>query len=261
MQINDTFSYLGDDVMIKLLSKHNRWRDVIDIRNTEVKLSVIFTIVLTIAAFRFSIYENFYLISEQVQNLLLEILSAMIGFIGIALSGVAIITGLFSQKEIEAIERVNGKNKFEQIMSSFLYISLCCACYTMLICVTYICIALNRPAVNRISFYIFIAFMIYGICFIMFYIVSLVGNCIRIFSIRNKYNKTQEKTLYEKANEIRVDLLFKIILENLHAEEDFSDFIKLLEKYTKEYDPKNADEIIDYFHSYYKAGNDKTNKK
>ena len=83
MQINDTFSYLGDDVMIKLLSKHNRWRDVIDIRNTEVKLSVIFTIVLTIAAFCFSIYENFYLISEQVQNLLLEILSAMIGFIWI----------------------------------------------------------------------------------------------------------------------------------------------------------------------------------
>ncbi len=235
--------------MIKLLKKYRRWKDFFKLDEPEVKISIFLTIIVICTISYFEVYQNFHDYEEIVTNIVLELIASMIGLIGISLSGVAIITGLFSQKNVEIIEKRNGEGTFEKIMSSFLLLSISCAIYAFVLMIILIALYSNKPIANEYVFFVIFAVITYLGMFNIFYTVSLVGNCIRIFSIRNKYDKIREKDFFNVANEIRIDYILTSIKEKYKIDQE--EFLKDLEVITKASKVANEEEIINYFYQYY----------
>lgn len=215
--------------MIKLLNKYNRWLDPIRISEFETWFSLCLTALFIFLLSKLDFYHNFYVYSEIVQSLLVSICTIMVGFIGVSLSGVAIITGLFSHKQIQIIEKYNGKDSFERIMSCFAFLALSAGVYVIYLMAIIILITAPLPMVNVLLFWAMVIFAMYFFFFNMFYTVALVANCIKIFQVRNVYSEVEEyeKHSFGKANELRLDSIIKTITDKYDIEKaDFLDELK-----------------------------------
>lgn len=234
--------------MIKIITKNGRWKDYFNYKESEVKLSVIFAIVFLLVSMVIDVYGKFYLYADEIKSLFYCLIGAFIGIAGIALSGIAILVSMFTEKQIETIEKNNGQGIIEKIMSSFAFLA-----FNVIIGVIWMIIAIMiitgvEWMPNQIVFY-FVEFLgIYYILFNLFYTVSLVFNCIQCFSIKRIYDTNSEKAFFDKANEVRIDYILSYVLRQNDISRE--QFLKTLDKYSanSEYEK----ELIDYFKNYYR---------
>ena len=117
------------------VKKRNRIYDLIDIREWEVKVSILITINFLLCTFcwlKFGIriLKTFCKITLP-DLMLLYFGMAMFGMLGFSLSGVAIIVSLFSNNEIKKIDEINGTGTIEYILSSYIFLAInyCSAMY------------------------------------------------------------------------------------------------------------------------------------
>ena len=235
--------------MLKLLKQYRRWHDFFNIKEPEVYLSISLTMITLVVANYINLYEEFVDFSATVQNILLYLAAGMLGIMGIALSGVAIITGLFSKKTVETIEKMNEKGIFEKIMSSFLLLAMSCALYAFFAFILVVVIGSKKPVIDIQLFYIIMVAVIYFAIFNILYTVSLVGNCIKIFAIRNKYDEIKEKNFYDIANELRIDYILKGVVGKYGITQ--TEFLHDLEDLVNVSEINNKEELINYFYRYY----------
>lgn len=235
--------------MIKLLKKHHRWRDYFNIKEPEVYLSIFLVLVIMLVINELNVYRDFDVFSDAIQNILLYLSAGMIGLIGVSLSGVAIITGLFSKKNVDTIERINGDGTFEKIMSSFLFLAMNCAIYIFFAFILILVITSNKPIVTYNWFYTIAIVTIYFAAFNILYTVSLVGNCIRIFAIRNQYDEIGRKDFFDEVNEVRIDYILKGMVEKYNISE--KEFLHDLEAIVVNSNIDNKEEVIDYYYRHY----------
>lgn len=235
--------------MINLLKKYERWKDYFKLRASEVYLSIIVTFVFMFAIKWIGMHNYFNDFISIVESIINSLIAGMLVLIGMALSGVAVITGLFSQDAVEVIEKINGKEIFERLMSSFLFLALSCAGYIFYGLLLMLIINSRIGLANEYVFWAIAVITVYFAAFNILYTVSLVSNCIRIFSIRNTYEKIKEKSFYDSANEIRIDYILLGIMKKygISQEEFLSDLDEIIEK-SKVADGKN---ISRYFHQRY----------
>lgn len=239
--------------MVSLLKKYHRLYDYFKIKEPEVYLSVVFTAIILFVLIKINMYCNFIDFSETIQEILMGLVSGMLGLIGIALSGVAIITGLFSKKNVDIIEKRNGCGTFERIMSSFLFLSMSCALYVFYTIILVLIINSNEPVIEPHFFYAICVITVYFAIFNILYTVSLVGNCIRIFAIRNTYEKIKEKDFFDYANEFRIDYILSGITQKCDISQE--EFLNDLEKIVNDSKVENKEELINYFYWYYTGKN------
>lgn len=237
--------------MLKILFKNKRWKDYIDYKSAEVKIAACLGIILTFIFLQCGIYEDFDVFFGAVAQVLSIIMSGYISIIGFSLSGVAIIISLFSRKTLNLIEKVNGDGTFEQMMSTFVFLGFNSAIGFIITVVTYFLINMPREMVSKFIFIIIMFGEIYFTLFNIFYVVALIAYCLKVVSIRNVYEKIEEnQNLREKANEIRIDLLFKALVEKYHISQE--EFLKALENAVNESDSDEKENLIQYFRSYYR---------
>lgn len=235
--------------MIKLLNKYRRWHDFYNIKAPEVYISLALTAFFVILLQYIDFYNQFNEFSSMIQNILLYLIAGMLGLIGVALSGVAIITGLFSKENVTNVERINGKGTFENIMSSFLLLAMGCGLYVLWTFALILIIESNLKIADIYLFYPILIITVYFSMFNIFYTISLVANCIKIFSIRNKYDEIKEKTMYNIANEIRIDYILSGMINKYNISID--DFLNDLEKIVNESNIENKEELLNYYYRYY----------
>lgn len=234
--------------MIDIIKKNGRWKDYFNIKEPEVCFSIVFTIIIMAVSVLVNIYGDFRLYQEDVKSLFYCIIGAFIGIAGFSLSGIAILTSMFTEKQIETIEKNNGRGVIERIMSSFAFLAFNVVAFVGVMIIILICVTGELQIPNAVVFYAVEAICIYAIFFNMFYTVSLVFNCIQCFSIKRIYDKNSEKDFFEKANEVRIDYMLSFILkENGISREQF---LKSLNQYSahSEYEK----ELIEYFKNYYR---------
>lgn len=234
--------------MIKNITKNGRWKDYLNCNEAEVRLSFVFTAILIFLSVLLDVYGKFHLYSEDVKSLLYCLIGAFIGIAGIALSGIAILVSMFTEKQIATIEKNNGEGVIEKIMSSFAFLAfnVIIAVIGMIIIIMVIIGVEWMP--SQPVFYFVEAVVLYFVFFNMFYMVSLVFNCIQCFAIRRIYDTNSEKDFFDKANEVRIDYVLTYILSqnNISREQ----FLETLDKYSanSEYEK----ELIEYFKNYYR---------
>lgn len=107
------------------------------------------------------------------------------------------------------IKKSNNEEKIEKILLSFQFLSFNLA---LGIFFSFLLDFLIFSEKNLVSVYVFyLIFFIYSyfVFFNIFYTVSLVGNCISLYKIKNLYDdiELERTTLIELLNDVRIDFI------------------------------------------------------
>lgn len=236
--------------MLKQLIRYKRIKDYINYKETEVQISFVVTIFICVLFYNINLYNNINHYTGILADFILCLCGGFIGLIGFSLSGIAIMIGLFQKKQVEIIERINGIGILEKIMSSFAFIAYTICVMVVVLFTLYIILQSNLIVPSKIIFYIICFCIVYFILFCIFYTVSLVFNCIDLFVINNIYEGVENKRIYDRVNEIRIDYMLSIILHICNISK--SDFLKGLDENAQNYSEEERNEIKEYFERYYK---------
>lgn len=124
---------------------------------------------------------------------------ALIGFLGFIVTGLAILTGSISSKVINFFKNKKVYDEMESILLSFYFLGLITGIIIFLILGLYVFsqIKIRGSIVVSILATLIIS---YGIVYIIFYSIGLIGNCISIFEIISDVESRldQEENNYKK---------------------------------------------------------------
>ena len=109
--------------MVKKIIEYKRYKDLINIKETEVWLSILLDLLLCFILNVIHFYYNFSFFIDTINGIFNSLIGGLIGIIGFSLSGMAIMVGLFNKKQIQLFIKLNGENKIEQIMSSYAFLA------------------------------------------------------------------------------------------------------------------------------------------
>lgn len=234
--------------MIEIIRKNGRWKDYFKFKEAEVKLSCMVTVILVLVSILVNMYGKFEQYQPEIKSLFYCLIGAFIGIAGFSLSGIAILTSMFTEKQIETIEKNNGRGVIERIMSSFAFLAFNVVFAVLFMIILLIIITGIEKMPPQIIFYLLEALYTYIVFFNLFYTVSLVFNCIQCFTIKRIYDVNSEKDFFDKANEVRIDYILSYILRqnNISREQ----FLETLDGYSANSEYEEA--LIDYFKNYYR---------
>lgn len=220
--------------MIHKLIRYNKIYDYIDIKNIEVKMSLCTTLIIFIVMLWIKVHSNFDVFAEYICDGVLCIIGALIGILGILLAGVAFVASLFTPDYVDAVacglkalhqkkkflDFKNGEEVVEDILNSFIFLSLHIGLYIIYLIVIYFLINSTISIIPILQFYIVTIISIYMLVFTLFYTISLIYSCVDLNIIKTRFYKSYkvEKTFYEKANEIRIDMVIATLLSNYQGD-------------------------------------------
>lgn len=232
-----------------------KFLDLIDYKESEVRISLIFTAILMSLLNYLQIYNNFSVYEGKICTLLEIIIGETIGLIGFSISGIAIIVALFSKEEAFLIKQINDENALERILQSYKFLSESLAIEVIYLIGIDICISSDKKLVNRYIFWIFATIIVYHFCFNIFYLIALINNCIKLYKIKQIYGEIQQINLdrQEERNEVRIDFILSTLMNLCKCSQD--DLCKELIRFVESSQLERKDELISYFMQRY--GNEK----
>lgn len=238
--------------MSSRIIENKKWKDLYNIKESEVKISLILTIIVLAVAIILDFHNSFIELEEAVKSVLSVFLGGLLAMLGFVLAGIAIVISLFDPKMLRMLRNLKKEKIVLQILISFEFSAFFIAVTVFIIVILYIAVSTNVPIINGIYFYGIFGLTVYSIIFNIFYIIALIGNCIRVYQISISFEELDfiERSLIDEANEIRIDYILNSLgkISNI-TREDLKH--KLIEfAVNSEKDSKN--EIIQYFSEYYK---------
>lgn len=237
--------------MFERFIKYKKIDEILDKKLNEVKISFVFTTLIVIIFEILKVYENINNYNEAFKNITIYIAAALIGVLGIILAGISIITSSLNRKNMSLIEKVNGNDVVERILTSFEFLAFLVGTQIISFFIIYICLYSSYSMPSKLLFYMTIVLVIYLFIFSIFYTVALVGNSIQFFLSAQKYNEINslDKTVISILNEVKIDFLFKLLCENKNISSE--DLINSLYKYCKDNNYEKKDEVMEYFKDLY----------
>lgn len=225
--------------------------DLINIKEWEVKCAIVVSCVFVALFVYIGVYEKYLLYIDAIKNLTTNILNAFIGLLGFSLSGIAIIVSLFSKKEVELIEKDNGRGIINNILGSYVFLAKNIGIQCLVLIVIYFITYSERALLPFTCFYILLWLECYHVTFIIFYTISLVKNCVKLYKIKNIYEKISEteKTLYDEINEVKNDYIFSTLSNICHCTNE--EVVKDLIRFIEEGEIKSKNEILKYIKNQY----------
>lgn len=227
------------------------WFDLIDLTELQCCISVVLTIFIYFISSKINLYEIFITNQEELKNLFLELMGAFIGLLGFTISGIAIITALFSKENVQILNSGKFKKIFARSIQRFYFLTILLAIFILELILIYICIISDKPPIAKQIFNCLFMISAYLFVFTITYSVGFVKQIISLYNIKNKLDAVSkyEHSIFEEANEIRVDFLMMIILEKYNY--DYEDAIRELIRITNESEYPEKEEIIKYFKKHY----------
>ena len=229
-----------------------KWKDLINLKEIEVIISIIVSLIIIILMYKLNFHKNFIYIKESIKTILSVFLGGLFAMLGFILTGIAVVISIFDIKLINAIKRKNNKDIILIILTSFEFSAFSVAITLILISITYTLISFDIVIISPHFFYSFSFIIIYLILFNIFYIISLIGNCISLYQIKSDLDEMPliNKSLIEECNEIRIDFILNSLGESLNLSRD--DIRNKLIDFNIKSNSKNKHSINDYLEDYYK---------
>lgn len=240
------------DTPFKRFSRYNTWKHFVDLKELEVKISLLLTPIVIGLMYFLNCFDKIELFREGFQSITIYIAAAFIGVLGFILTGIAMITAMLNNEVCKKIEAICGEDSLRKILCSFEFIAFVVSVLIVVLFTVYLSFFSDLSLFDSLSFYILSAILIYLVIFVIFYLFSLIGNCIQIFYITNMYqeiNNKEEKQFNELLNEIRIDfILTKMAKNNTITSETFiDDLINFIDNHQI----KDREKIIQYFKEHY----------
>lgn len=207
------------DSSFEKVRKFNKFKDCVDINTLECNLAFWSAIVFVFILY-FSISNNTIdVVNSIFITLTKDVAIALIGFLGFTVSGLAILTGVISQKVVQKVISVNKKEHLEKILLSFYFLGIIIGIVIIGLFLLYL---ISSSSLDyEIKWVITVAFIFsYFVVFIIFYSVKLIGNCLEIFFIVNEAEPELKKNtdVNQLYNSYKLMALEKVCLERMDLE-------------------------------------------
>lgn len=238
--------------MIERIKKYKRYRDYFAFAHFEVYGSIVCTLFFCCLLFGvLDFYDGFVVVQDDVKQIICEVIGGSFSLIGMSLAGMAIITSLFPPEVLALIERVDKNDTINRVLSQFEFSALNLGIQSTYLVAIYMAIASDQEKVGIICFICIVIIVLYHFFFNIFYIIALIGNCIKINQIKNACNKffSVEKSIVDRANEVRIDYILAIILADKGI--DRKQALEELDEIIEKSNDTNKKEIKNYLHNYY----------
>ncbi|WP_026477579.1 hypothetical protein [Alkaliphilus transvaalensis] len=234
----------------KRFKTYKKWNCFFDKNSIEFPISILITFLIVISFYLLNIYPNFQYFQEAIKTICLYIASSLIGLIGILLAGMAFIASILTEDKRKIINKVNRSGSLESILVSFEFLAFIIGIQVFAFFFLYLLLHSPKEVIVSWLFYIIVSISTYFFTFTIFYTISLVGNCVKLHSIVSDIDKitSSENNLISKANEVRIDFIFKLILDP----SDPHKFVEELNKYVDNSQLNNKEALKAYFKNYYK---------
>lgn len=236
---------------IERIKKYDMMSSFYSKKNIEPYLSVITTSMFLIVFVVIDYHGNFNAFLDISNNIFLCIIAGLFGIIGFALSGIAIIVSLFTKQDTETIDKYNAKGTLGKVMSGYEFLAFHCAFNIVGMFILYIFSNSMLEILPVVVFYIVVGIVVYFVSFDIFYMCSLVGNCVKLHEIKCSYERVKEleRSVLDNANEIRVDLLLSIIMN--HTGITLEELTDTLNDYIDASSYSNKESVRDYINAVY----------
>jgi hypothetical protein len=236
--------------------ENKKWKDYFNFKSFECKMSFILMVII-IFSFKFlDVYNKFGFYITSLQNITIYVAQALIGMLGIILAGIAIIVSVLNKDSLSSIEKINEKGSIQRVLVSFEFLIFNIGIGIFVFFLINLILYSHQKMIPIFWFYFVLAVISYFLAFIIFYTISLTGNCIRVFFINDLYTNIslEEKGIYEIANEVRIDYLLYCLhkTSNLSPKELMED----LDKFVDSSNVPDKEAIKKYLKNYYDSPND-----
>lgn len=230
----------------------------------ENRFALIGTVLLVIATYYLKIYEDLQNYISILDSTFGVIIGALIGTLALIFSGIVFWGSLFDKKfRKKIIEYTEDEKTVDKLYISYLF--LACNILGNIVFTVLLILALNssREKVGQIFFVIIEIVYVYWLLFILGYFVAIMKNGIKLIWLRDgaEENEKDKKSLYESANELRIDVLFELLCRNMTAEETHDTLMNILNNRIKLLDKPEEEKrkLAKYLENYYKL--EKNQKK
>lgn len=234
------------------MKEKSRIVDLVNFEEKEVQYATFFTILLVILLRYVDFYNNFEFFVSNLSSIYTCIIGAMIAILGFSLSGIAIIAGLFPSSIVIEIDKENGAGTLKYLLSSYVFLAKNVAMQCIFLIAIYFATFSTKPKLSSCVFWILVALELYHICFVIFYTVSLVLNCVKLYEIKNIYERSMENkiSMREKVTNIQIDFILSTLANicKMSPEKAIENLLEFVEKTNLE----DKDEIIEYLKKYYR---------
>lgn len=236
--------------MLDIIKRHNRLKDILNIRESEARFSIFLSLISCIILYCVGLFEKFSLFSEMLIDIILCFIGGYIGIIGFSLTGMAMMLGLFSRKQISIIEKHNGQGVIEEVMSSYGFLAFISACNVFLLFIVSFAISCEKRMLPSYLFWICAFIILYLTFFNIFYAVSLVFNCVSLFTISKIYSACEEQDdIVSTANEIRTDYVLGVLVKILNISRN--DVLEGLKNEASNLPEETRKKVMEYFETHY----------
>ena len=226
--------------------------------------ALIGTVLLVIATYYLKIYEDLQNYISILDSTFGVIIGALIGTLALIFSGIVFWGSLFDKKfRKKIIEYTEDEKTVDKLYISYLF--LACNILGNFVFTVLLILVLNssREKVGQIFFVIIEIVYVYWLLFILGYFVAIMKNGIKLIWLRDgaEENEKDKKSLYESANELRIDVLFELLCRNMTAEETHDTLMNILNNRIKLLDKPEEEKrkLAKYLENYYKL--EKNEKK
>ena len=226
--------------------------------------ALIGTVLLVIATYYLKIYEELQNYISILDSTFGVIIGALIGTLALIFSGIVFWGSLFDKKfRKKIIEYTEDEKTVDKLYISYLF--LACNILGNIVFTVLLILVLNssREKVGQIFFVIIEIVYVYWLLFILGYFVAIMKNGIKLIWLRDgaEENEKDKKSLYESANELRIDVLFELLCRNMTAEETHDTLMNILNNRIKLLDKPEEEKrkLAKYLENYYKL--EKNEKK
>lgn len=213
------------------------------------------TIVITTVSIIARIDECFDAYIGLVNSLIGVIIGSYIGALALVLAGIIFWGSFFDGKYINWIcSAAEDENAVDKLYSSYWFLAFNMICYIVLAICSLFLINSFLPTVCVPIFYLVELLMVYFFLFNIGYMVSIVGNCIQLIQLKNIEERQEEKTVYERANELRIDIIYELLYRNMSSEDMHDDLMNIINRRIDmmEIDIGEKEKLRTYLEDYYK---------
>lgn len=225
--------------------------DLVDITEMEVRLSIVFTFVITALFAYLQLYNKFYLFEEKVCSVIEMIVGSFVGLLGFSVSGIAIIITLFTREETFLISELNGENDIEKILESYKFLAESLAVEIFYLIMIDICISSDGKMINKTLFGILLVLIVYHFCFNVFYLIALIKNFVELYKIKRIYGELEniDGEFNNDKNDIRIDFILATIMNICGCSQD--EVCEGLIEFVKNSSIRDKERMIKYFSQRY----------
>lgn len=237
--------------MFQEIKKYKKWKVLYNLKEPEVKISIIITLIFCAGLYLCDFEKNFSVFAQTVCDILGIVCGGILGLIGFSVAGIAFITSLFDNKQMKIIEATGQEEKIENIMMSYVFSAFISGIVFIFLVFQIIFIKGPTQQIESVLFWVVSVADVYSILFCVFYIISLSYNTIELYKLKNTYQKVTEleKSLYESVNEVRIDFIIKALMEL--CDESLESIHSKMQMFIENSEIKDKNEILQYLNSHY----------